>query len=161
MPNALSRDIMAHSPLGEVELSEPLIDTFSPSSIRLLAMSVQLRINSIQDRRPSVKGNARQLLRSSEVPDSPTTLGPICEALEPDGRPCKAALATTAEDLWCHRHHLEWKDLNSRWSQTHKEAEKLVVISSETAKQKVIKLRLSIDLRRQIRDRFYPRGGDI
>lgn len=37
----------------------------------------------------------------------------------------------------------------------------MTVISSETAKQKVIKLRLSVDLRRQIRDRFYPRWGDI
>jgi hypothetical protein len=55
----------------------------------------------------------------------------------------------------------EWRDLNAQWSKAHKEAEKLVVLSSETAKQKVIKLRLSVDLRRQIRDRFYPRGGDI
>jgi hypothetical protein len=152
---------MAHPPSSASKASEPLTHALSPSYIRLLAMSVQLRINSLQDRRPSVKGNARQLLRSSEVPDSPTTLGPVCEALGSDGRPCKVALATTAEDPWCPRHHHEWTDLNVRWGKTHKEAEKVTVISSETAKQKVMKLRLSVDLRRQIRDRFYPRGGDI
>lgn len=35
------------------------------------------------------------------------------------------------------------------------------VISADIAKQKVMKLRLSVELRRQIRDQFYPRGGDI
>jgi hypothetical protein len=143
------------------ELIEPLADAISSSSIHLRAMSVQLRINSLKDWRPNVKGNARHLLRSSEVPGSPTTIGPVCEALELHGRPCKVTLAATAEDPWCNRHHHEWKDLNARWIKTHKEAERLVVVSSETAKQKVIKLRLAIDLRRQIRDRFYPRGGDI
>jgi hypothetical protein len=158
----MSQDhIMVQCPPSMSERSEPRPKIPPPSYIRLLAMSVQLRINSLQDRRPNVKGNARQLLRSSEVPESPTTRGPVCEALEPEGRPCRVALSATAEDPWCHRHHHEWKDLNTRWSKTHKDAEKLVVINSETAKQKVMKLRLSIDLRRQIRDRFYPRGGDI
>ena len=36
-----------------------------------------------------------------------------------------------------------------------------MVLSLDVAKQKVLKLRQSVDLRRQIRDRFYPRGGDI
>ncbi|KAH8711892.1 hypothetical protein GQ44DRAFT_689821 [Phaeosphaeriaceae sp. PMI808] len=124
-------------------------------------MSVQLRINSVQDRRPSIKGSTRHLVRASEVPESPTTRGPICEALELDGRPCKAALTATAEDPFCKRHHREWKDLNTRWSKSSQEAEKIVVISSGTAKQKTIKLRQSIDHRRNIRDRFYPRGGDL
>jgi hypothetical protein len=153
---------MLHAPFHAGDLSQPLSNPLpSPSYIRLLAMSVQLRINGLQDRRPSIKANSRHLLRSVEVPDSPGTLGPACEALEPSGRPCKVALATTAQDPWCHRHHNEWLDINTRWSKTQKEAETLAVVSSETAKQKVIKLRLSVDLRRQIRDRFYPRGGDI
>jgi len=149
---------MVRSPPGMGDFDESLVNTLPPTFIHLSAMSVQLRIS---DRRPSVKGNSRNLLRSSEVPESPTSLGPVCEALESDGRPCRVALATTAGDPWCHKHHQEWKDLNARWSKTHKEAEKQTVISSETAKQKVMKLRQSVDLRRQIRDRFYPRGGDI
>jgi hypothetical protein len=152
---------MVHSPPGAGEIDAPRTTVLPPSYIRLMAMSVQLRINSLQDRRPSVKGNTRQLLRSSEVPDSPSTRGHVCEALEPDGRPCRVALAATAVDPWCHRHHHDWQEINTRWSKTHEDAEKLVVVNSETAKQKVMKLRLSVELRRQIRDRFYPRGGDI
>jgi hypothetical protein len=154
---------MACPPPGAGELIDPFQRSLPTSSyIRLQAMSVQLRINSLQDRRPSIKSNnARRLVRLSDIPESPTIVGPACEALESDGRSCKVALAKSAEDPWCHRHHQEWRDLNARWSKAHKEAEKLVVLSSETAKQKVIKLRLSVDLRRQIRDRFYPRGGDI
>jgi hypothetical protein len=124
-------------------------------------MSLQLRISSIQDRRPSQRAQTRFLLHSSEVPELPASNGPVCEALELDGRVCKVALAASAQDPWCHQHHHEWKELNARWSKTHKEAETAAVTSSETAKQKVIKLRLSVDLRRQIRDRFYPRGGDM
>ncbi|KAH5383217.1 hypothetical protein HBI38_228920 [Parastagonospora nodorum] len=143
--------------------SEPLHRSLpTPRSyIRLLAMSVQLRINGLQARRPSVKGNARRLVRLSDIPESPTVTGPVCEALELDGRPCQVALAATTKDPWCNRHYHEWKEINARWSKAHREAEKMTVISSETAKQKVIKLRLSVDLRCQIRDRFYPRGGDI
>jgi hypothetical protein len=154
---------MVHAPDEVDDEVQPLPGSHpSPSPyIRLLAMSVQLRINGLQDRRPSIKTNSRQILRSVDVPESPGALGPACEALEPSGRPCKVALATTAIDPWCHRHHNEWLDINTRWSKTQKEAEKVVVVSSETAKQKVLKLRLSVELRRQIRDRFYPRGGDI
>jgi hypothetical protein len=154
---------MVHAPLKVGAHSQPTPDSHQSSSpyIRLLAMSVQLRINGLKDRRPSIKTNSRQILRSVDVPESPGALGPACEALEPSGRPCKVALATTADDPWCLRHHTEWLDLNARWSKTQKEAEKVVVVSSETAKQKVLKLRLSVELRRQIRDRFYPRGGDI
>jgi hypothetical protein len=48
-----------------------------------------------------------------------------------------------------------------RWAKIHKEAEKLMVTGLDAAKQKIMKLRQSVDLRRQIQDRFYPRGGDI
>jgi hypothetical protein len=154
---------MACSPPSAGELIDPFQHNLPTSSyMRRQAISVQLRINSLQDRRPSVKSNnARRLVRLSDIPESPTIVGPACEALESDGRSCKVALAKSAEDPWCHRHHQEWRDLNARWSKVHKEAEKLAVINSETAKQKVIKLRLSVDLRRQIRDRFYPYGDDI
>jgi hypothetical protein len=155
-PNAPSRDNNMMQPTPRA--CEPSISTLQPTFIRLHAMSVQLRIS---DRRPSVKGNSRSILHSSEVPLSPTVLGPICEALESDGRPCKDTHATTAGDPWCSKHHREWTDLNAKWSKTHKEAEKQTVNDSEEAKQKVLKLRHSVNLRRQIRDRFYPRGGDI
>lgn len=97
----------------------------------------------------------------SEAPESPTSPGAICEAVEIDSRPCRAELPSSAGEPFCSRHYKEWRELNTRWGKTHKEAEKLVVISLDLAKQKVIKLRQSIDLRRQIRDQFYPRGGDI
>lgn len=163
MPNGLSQDyIMVHPPSTEGDLAEPLHRSLPSSSyIRLAAMSVQLRINNVRERKPSIKTHARHVLRSTEVPESPSTLGPACEALEQDGRACRVALASTAEDPWCHKHHKEWLELNARWTKTHKEAEKVAVVSSETAKQKVLKLRMSVELRRQIRDRFYPRGGDI
>lgn len=141
---------------------EPLVVSLeAPSYIRLSAMSVQLRINSLQDRKLNVRTSARHVLRSVRVPESPGAPGPACEAIQADGRPCKVALASSAQDPWCHRHHSEWIDLNTRWNKANKDAEKVTVVSSETAKQKVIKLRLSVDLRRQIRDRFYPRGGDM
>jgi hypothetical protein len=48
-----------------------------------------------------------------------------------------------------------------RWGRVHKDAEKVMVMGLDDAKQKIMKLRQSVDLRRQIQDRFYPRGGDI
>jgi hypothetical protein len=48
-----------------------------------------------------------------------------------------------------------------RWGRVHKDAEKMTVTGLDAAKQKIMKLRQSVDLRRQIQDRFYPRGGDI
>lgn len=124
-------------------------------------MTIQLRISSGQGRRPSFKGKSRSLLRLSDTPESPAFLGVVCDAVEPDGRACKVALLSDADDPWCERHLKEWKELTSRWSQAQREAEKLAVLGLDTAKQKVLKLRLSVQLRRQIRDRFYPRGGDI
>jgi hypothetical protein len=48
-----------------------------------------------------------------------------------------------------------------RWAKIHKEAEKLMVSGLLAATQKTMKLRQSVDLRRLVQDRFYPRGGDI
>lgn len=124
-------------------------------------MSLQFRIGSSKDKRPAYKNNTRTLLRASHVPDYPESPGACCEAVEHDGRPCRAELPTTAGDPFCSRHYKEWRELNAKWSKTHKEAERTIVISADMAKQKVMKLRLSVELRRQIRDQFYPRGGDI
>lgn len=91
---------MACSPSGAGGLSETFHGSLpTPRSyIHLLAMSVQLRINGLQARRPSVKGTARRLVRLSDIPESPTVTGPVCEALELDGRPCQVALASTTKD---------------------------------------------------------------
>lgn len=124
-------------------------------------MSLQLRISSSQEKRPAFRGNSRRLLRLSDVPESPATLGASCEAVETDGRACRVGLPSGASDPWCDKHHDEWRELNEKWSKTQKEAERIVVLSLDVAKQKVLKLRQSVDLRRQIRDRFYPGGGDI
>ena len=124
-------------------------------------MSLQLRISSSQEKRPAYRGNTRHLLRLIDIPESPATLGAVCEAVETDGRPCRAALPSGANDPWCDRHHDERNDLNARWSKIQKEAERIIVLSLDVAKQKVMKLRQSVELRRQVRDRFYPGGGDI
>ncbi|KAF1941695.1 hypothetical protein EJ02DRAFT_193200 [Clathrospora elynae] len=124
-------------------------------------MSLQLRVSSSQERRPAFRGNTRRLLLFSDVPDSPGSSGTVCEAVESDGCACWVALPTSAGDPWCYRHHDEWRQKTMRWGKIHKEAEKMVVINLDVAKQKVVKLRQSVDLRRQIQDRFYPRGGDI
>ncbi|EFQ95628.1 hypothetical protein PTT_05757, partial [Pyrenophora teres f. teres 0-1] len=124
-------------------------------------MSLQLRISSSHEKRPTFRGNSRRLLRLSDIPESPTTIGAACEAVESDGRACRVALPSGASDPWCERHTEEWKDLNARWGKTQREAERIIVLSLDVAKQKVLKLRQSVELRRQIRDRFYPGGGDI
>jgi hypothetical protein len=81
-------------------------------------MSLQLRISSSQEKRPAYRGRTRRLLRLSDIPESPATLGAICEAVETDGRPCRAALPSSTKDPWCDRHHDERNDLNARWSKT-------------------------------------------
>jgi hypothetical protein len=124
-------------------------------------MSLQLRISSSQERRPAFRGKTRQLLRLSDVPDSPSASGAFCEAVDSDGRACWSTLPSSAGDPWCYRHHDEWEQMTLRWAKIHKEAEKLMVTGLDAAKQKIMKLRQSVDLRRLIQDRFYPRGGDI
>jgi hypothetical protein len=152
--------IRAPSRAGDDNGPLPKPNPCTSSYIHLQATSVQLRINGLQDRRSSERSPSRQLLRLVDVSELLDAYEPSCEALEPSGRPCKVALAATAEDPWCHRHRDEWLDLTTRWIRLQKEAEKLAVIGFESAKQKVLKLRLSVELRRQIRDQFYPRGDD-
>lgn len=125
-------------------------------------MTVQLRISSSKEQRPIIyRGNTRRLLRLSDVPDSPKLSGAVCEAVESDGRACWVALKESAGDIWCYQHHDEWRQLSIRWTKIHKDAERMVVTGLDTGKQKILKLRQSVDLRREIQERFYPRGGDI
>ncbi|CBX98999.1 hypothetical protein IAQ61_001276 [Plenodomus lingam] len=124
-------------------------------------MTLEICVNTSTVRQPAYRTKARNLLHLSEIPDSTAALGATCEALESDGKPCCAELPSSAGDPFCRRHYREWRDLSARWERTHQEAERLIVLNLDIAKQKVIKLRLSIKLRRQIRDQFYPRGGDI
>ncbi|KAF1953675.1 hypothetical protein CC80DRAFT_494275 [Byssothecium circinans] len=122
-------------------------------------MSLQLRISTSQDRRPSFKGKSRILLHSSPPPESPALRSNHCEALEVDGRRCQHALPSEGE-TWCKRHSRELKEIKAKWTKVLNEAERAEVINPDTAKQKVLKLRQAVDLRRQIRERFYSRGGD-
>jgi hypothetical protein len=152
--------IRAPSHVGNDREPLPKSNPCTSSYIRLQATSAQHRINGLQDRRSSKKSPSQPLLRLVNVPESLGDHDPACKALEPSGRPCKVALAATADDPWCHRHRDEWLDLTTRWIRLQKEAEIVVVLGSESAKQKVLKLRLSVELRRQIRDQFYPCGED-
>ena len=122
-------------------------------------MSLQLRISRSREHRPQLKESTRQLLRLNEVPHTSST--PSCEAIGLDGRPCRVTLSSDTSDLLCIQHHMELGELDMRWSKTQKEAEKVQVLSLDDAKQKVLKLRQSVALRRQIRHRFYHHGGDI
>jgi hypothetical protein len=153
---------MIRAPSHVGDDSEPLSKSnpCTLSYIRLQATRVQHRIDGLQDQRSSKKSPLRPLLRLVDVPASLGAHDPACKALEPSGRPCKVALAAIAEDPWCHRHRDEWLDLTTRWIRLQREAEKLAILGSESAKQKVLKLRLSVELRRQIRDQFYPCGDD-
>jgi hypothetical protein len=122
-------------------------------------MSIHLRIESAETRRPSFQTRPRTLLRSSEPPDSPTTRRTVCEAVETDGRPCNIALASEEED-WCGRHAQDLRDLDMAWGKVQKEAEKIDVSDARTARQKTEKLHLAITLRRRLRERFHTRGVD-
>ncbi|KAH7119679.1 hypothetical protein B0J11DRAFT_582191 [Dendryphion nanum] len=121
-------------------------------------MSIHLHVAS-KPHRPSFKGRARILLRASEPPESPLLNGTICEAIELDGGPCRLSLPKSA-NIWCHKHVLELGELHKAWGAAQIEAESVSVTSHDTAKKKVIKLKRAVELRRQIRERFYARGGD-
>ena len=122
-------------------------------------MSLHLRVNTSQGRSPTFKGKSRVLLRSSDPPESPVVQGNACDAIESDGTRCRLALPTDSH-AWCKRHVRELKDLSNRWGRAQKDAERVDAANPDTAKQKVLKLRLAVELRRQIHERFYPRGGD-
>ncbi|KAF2870167.1 hypothetical protein BDV95DRAFT_496720 [Massariosphaeria phaeospora] len=112
-----------------------------------------------QDRRGSSQSNPGVIIRTSEPPESQASMPTICEALEPDGRPCNFVLSSTRH-MWCRRHLREYEDLNEWWSRVLEDAESVEAVNPEAAKQIVLKLRLAVDQRSQIRERFYPKGGD-
>lgn len=99
------------------------------------------------------------LSRFSKPPESPLIKGNACEAIDANGRTCRHQLESDAE-TWCRQHVRELKELKTRWERTQKDADRVETTNPEMAKQKVLKLRLAIELRRQIREKFYPRGGD-
>lgn len=122
-------------------------------------MSLQLQVSLSQNRRRSPKAKSTVSVKFSEPPRSPYLINHNCEALESDGRHCPQVLVTDG-DAWCKRHARELKEIKTRWERTVKEAERVNVVNPNTAEGKVLKLRQAVDLRRQIRERFYPRGGD-
>ncbi len=124
-------------------------------------MSLKLHISSHPERRLRFAESTRSLIRLNDLPDSPTSPGHVCEALTRGGVPCREALPFDHRDPWCAQHLEEWTHLNSLWLSTHRDAERTVILSPDVAKQKIIKLRQSVDLRQQIRRQFYPHGGDI
>ncbi|KAL5395216.1 hypothetical protein PMIN04_012927 [Paraphaeosphaeria minitans] len=122
-------------------------------------MSSALCISTLKEPGPSSKGKPRIILRSSEPPRSPLATSNECEALESNGRPCQQSLPRD-EDTWCRRHSTELKNFQSKWDKAFGDAEKVEADTPDTARQKILKLRQAVDLRRQIRERFYARGGD-
>ena len=122
-------------------------------------MSIHLRIPSLQERRPSFQTRSRSLIRSSSPPRSPALQRNICEAIESDGRPCDKPLPSEDDD-WCSRHAQDLRDMNMAWDKVQKEAEKIEVRDPQSAKHKMQKLQLAMNLRRRLRERFHTRGVD-
>lgn len=121
-------------------------------------MALHVRIHTPREPRSILKSRPRSLLNCTEPPQSPFGKGNSCDATD-GGRSCSQSLASDGP-LWCKKHLGELKDLSAKWNRAQKEAERIEAVDPDTAKQKTIKLRQAVDLRRQIRDRFYPRGGD-
>jgi hypothetical protein len=123
-------------------------------------MSSGLCISILKEPRSSSKIQPRVILRSSEPPKSPLVTSNECEALEGNGRPCQQSLPRE-KDTWCRRHATELKRFQSKWDGAFRDAGRVEADTPDTARQKILKLRQAMDLRRQIRERFYSRGGDM
>ncbi|KAF2193050.1 hypothetical protein K469DRAFT_730028 [Zopfia rhizophila CBS 207.26] len=106
-------------------------------------MGTQLRVHASQGRVVN-KGKDGPLLFSSEPPKSPLAKGTTCDAVERNGAPCKVVLLSNG-CAWCTHHFKEMKELTAKWETAQQEA-------------KAVKLRLSVNLRQQLREQFYPRG---
>ena len=130
----------------------------SPPMFAAQTMSVRLRIDSAETRRPPFQTRSRCLVHSSEPPDPSATRKTVCEAIETDGRPCDIALAE--DEDWCSRHAQDLEDLNMAWEKIQKEVEEIDVTDPTTAKRKTEKLHLAVSLRRRLRERFHTRGVD-
>ncbi|KAF1966521.1 hypothetical protein BU23DRAFT_544186 [Bimuria novae-zelandiae CBS 107.79] len=122
-------------------------------------MSLGLGISTLQEPLSDHKGQSRVLLHSSTPPKSPLITSNLCEALESNGRQCQQSLRSEGE-TWCRRHSSELKDFQIKWDKVFKDAERVEASTPDTARQKILKLRQAMDIRRQIRERFYSRGED-
>ncbi|KAF1359343.1 hypothetical protein EJ07DRAFT_166325 [Lizonia empirigonia] len=112
-----------------------------------------------RERRPTFQTRSRNLIRSSSPPRSPASQRDICEAVESDGRPCSKPLSSELDD-WCPRHAQDLRDMNMAWDKVQKEADRIEVRDPHSAKQKMQKLQLAMNLRRRLRERFHTRGVD-
>jgi len=122
-------------------------------------MSLLLYVHKPERRRFRSREKARNLIHTCEPPESPATQDSRCDAIETDGRRCHLLLSTE-DQTWCSWHLREQNDLSTRWEKLQIAAEKIVVSDVHMAKQKVLKLRLAVELRRRIRERFHTRGID-
>lgn len=131
------------------------MDVFTLSSI----MSSGLGISTLKEPLNNSLGQSRVILRSSEPPKSPLVASNECEALQSTGRPCLQSLPRD-EDTWCKRHSAELKDFQSKWERMFGEVQRMEADTPVAARQKILRLRQVLSLRREIRERFYARGGD-
>ena len=122
-------------------------------------MSLQLYAHNPERHRYRSREKARNLCHTCEPPESPATQGSRCDAIETDGRRCRRLLSTE-DQSWCNWHLREQNDLTVRWENLQHAAENILVSDTHSAKQKVLKLRLAVELRRRIRERFHTRGID-
>lgn len=122
-------------------------------------MTPPIRIHAPREFCPALSTKSRVVLFATEPPSTCSAGSNVCEATDANGIPCTQGLVSDGP-LFCGKHLSDLKELSARWNRVHKEAEHLRATSPDTAKQKIIKLRQAVDLRRQIRNRFYKRGGD-
>jgi hypothetical protein len=124
----------------------------------VLLMSLQLTVRSRELPRYKSRGNARNLVNACKPLES-SLKDACCDAIETDGRRCHRLLSSE-DQIWCDRHRREQNNLNLRWKRLQCTSESITVIDAHTAKLKVFELRLAVELRRQIRERFRTRGID-
>ncbi|KAF2744741.1 hypothetical protein M011DRAFT_496021 [Sporormia fimetaria CBS 119925] len=123
-------------------------------------MAVSIRITVPQDTRLSLKAPNRTLIQHTPPtqPMSPAE-STSCAALTPDMQQCPLPVQQDSY-TWCNAHFSELKNLSYRWRRAQKEAESIQVVNPDTAKEVTMKLRLAVELRRQIKKRFCTRGED-
>lgn len=122
-------------------------------------MSSGLCISTLQEFSSVSKDHSRIILHSSDPPKSPLVAYNVCEAVENNGRLCQQTLPREEEN-WCKRHATELKDFQAKWNKAFRDAECVEAGTPDTAREKILKLRQAMDIRRQIREKFYSRGGD-
>lgn len=125
----------------------------------LSPMSIRLCVRNLQERRFRAREQARNLIHTCEPPRFPAIQGLCCNAIEMDGRHCHLLLLSDDQFL-CDWHLRELNALHGQWEKLQCDADSIRVVDADTAKQKVHKLRSTLELRRQIRERFHTRGVD-